>query len=85
MTEQVDNIKNTSKAGISLPIVAGLLMAALSAIVVGFSFVVIKYWPQPASVAPALGFSGGAWWGIAVGAFTGFILGFLTDDKHFSQ
>jgi hypothetical protein len=84
MVEQVKNITETSNGGASLPIVGAVVMAIVSALVVGSSFVVIKYWPQPASVAPYLDFAGGAWWGGVVGAMIGFILGFLTDDKHFS-
>lgn len=84
MIEQVQNIKNTND-GISLPIVGAILMAVVSALVVGYSFIVIKYWPQPASVAPGLSFVEGAWWGAIAGGITGFILGFLTDDKHFSE
>ena len=84
MVEQVQSVNRVAVGDPPLPVVGAILMAVVSALVVGFSFVVIKFWPQPASVAPALGFVGGAWWGIIVGGMTGFILGFLTDDKHFS-
>ncbi len=77
--------EKTPNSSIPMPIVGAVLVGLLSAILVGFSFVVIKYWPQPASVAPALSFAGGFWWGGIVGAITGFILGFLTDEKHFVQ
>jgi len=80
-TKSIDKAANT----IPLPIVGAVLMGVVSAIVVGFSFVVIKYWPLPASVAPALDFTAGAWWGAIVGSLTGFILGFLTDDIHFTE
>ena len=77
--------KSSSKNELSTPLIAAIFGALLSAPVVGYSFVVIKYWPQPASVVPALSFSEGMWWGAIVGALMGLILGFLTDDKHFVQ
>jgi hypothetical protein len=83
MVEQTQSIQKSVSDGPSMPLVGAIVMAAISALVVGFSFVVIKFWPQPASVSPAFGFAGGAWWGIIVGGLAGFILGFLTDDKHF--
>ena len=71
--------------GLGLPSLAALMMAIVCALVVGASFVVIKYWPLPASVAPYMGFTSGCWWGAVVGGITGLVLGFLVDDKHFSQ
>jgi hypothetical protein len=71
----------TSK--ISTPVLAALVVGFFSAIIVAFSFEVIKYWPLPASVAPALNFEQGLWWGAIVGGITGLIMGFLTDDSHF--
>lgn len=68
---------------ISTPLLGALLTGIMSAIVVGFSFEVIKYWPLPASVTPALTFQEGLWWGAIVGGLIGLILGFLTDDSHF--
>ncbi len=84
MVEQTQSTDKSLTDSLPMPLVGAIVMAAISALVVGFSFVVIKFWPQPASVAPAFGFVGGAWWGIVVGGISGFILGFLTDDKHFS-
>lgn len=70
---------------ISTALLAAMLVGVLSALVVGFSFEVIKYWPLPASVAPALEFQEGLYWGAVVGGLTGLILGFLTDEKHFQH
>jgi len=69
----------------SLPVAAMMIIGILSALIVGACFYVIRYWPQPISVAPYFGFSGGAAWGLIVGAVSGFVLGFLTDDKHFTD
>ena len=80
MTEQTP-----SHNKVSTPVLAALVVGALSAIVVGFSFEVIKYWPLPASVTPALNFQEGLYWGAIVGGLTGLILGFLTDEKHFQH
>ncbi len=84
MVEQAQSTLSTASDSLSVPLIGAISMAAVSALVVGFSFVVIKYWPQPASVAPAFGFDAGVWWGIIVGGLFGFILGFLTDEKHFA-
>lgn len=72
-------------AGSSLPVAAMIVMALVSALVVGGSFEVIKHWPLPVSIAPYFGFKGGAIWGLVVGAFSGLVLGFLTDDSHFEE
>ena len=71
--------------GMGLPTAAMLIYAILGAVLVGFSFVIIKSWPQPPSIAPYMGFEGGFWWGLVVGAISGWIIGFLVDDKHFSK
>ena len=71
-----------------LPILSMLVFAVAGAILVGASFQVIIYWPQPVGVAPyfedAL-FPTGAVWGFIVGGFVGWIIGFLIDDKHFED
>lgn len=71
--------------GMGLPLEAMILMSLLSAVIVGFSFVVIKYWPLPASVSPYMGFNGGFCWGLVVGAISGFVLGYLVDETHFAD
>lgn len=69
----------------SLPLAGMLIMGILGAVVVGASFDVIKFWPQPQSVEPYFGFGTGAWWGLIVGAVAGLVIGWLTDDNHFSK
>ena len=60
-------------------------MGVIGAIVSSLSFIVIRYWPVPASVAPYFGGRIGLVWGLVVGAVVGLIIGFLVDDKHFEQ
>lgn len=72
-------------AGSPFPVAAMILIALISAPVVGGSFEVIKHWPLPVSVVPYFGFKTGAMWGLVVGAFCGWVLGFLTDDTHFEE
>jgi len=60
--------KNGNSGGMSFPVAAMLVCAVASALVVGFSFEVIKFWPQPASVEPYFNGWTGAVWGAAVGA-----------------
>ncbi|HND08367.1 MAG TPA: hypothetical protein PKN86_22465 [Candidatus Obscuribacter sp.] len=69
----------------SLPVAAMFYMAVFSALIVGGSFEVIKYWPLPVSVVPVMGFKGGAIWGAVAGGLFGLILGFVTDEKHFEE
>ncbi len=68
---------------LAMPLAGALLMSLVGAVVVGASFCVIKYWPLPASVAPVMGFEGGACWGAVVGALSGLVIGYLIDEKHF--
>lgn len=77
------NKENTSAS--NFPIQAMVIMALLGAVLTGASFEIIKVWPQPASVEPYFGFWGGAMWGLAVGAVTGLVIGFLTDERHFDD
>ena len=72
-------------AGSSFPIAAMIFLALVSGLVVGGSFEVIKHWSLPVSVAPVFGFKGGFTWGLIAGAFSGLVLGFLTDDSHFEE
>jgi sterol desaturase/sphingolipid hydroxylase (fatty acid hydroxylase superfamily) len=78
-------IKQQHQNKLSTALLGALLVGLLSALVVGFSFEVIKYWPLPASVAPTLGFQEGLWWGAIAGGLTGLVLGFLTDESRFQH
>ena len=69
----------------SLPVLATVIIGTLTGVVSGLSFVVIKYWPLPASVAPYFGFNEGFVWGAVIGGVSGLVLGFATDDNHFQQ
>lgn len=71
--------------GMSVPIAGMWFTAILSAVVVGASFAVIPYWPQPPSVAPYYTWEVGAFWGLVVGGITGLVIGYLTDDRHFGD
>ncbi len=75
----------SNPSGLSTPVLGMIVVGSLGALVVGLSFVIINYWPRPASVAPALDFSQGLAWGAVVGSITGFVLGFLVDEKHFTE
>ncbi len=72
-------------AGTSFPIAAMFIISIISALVVAGSFEVIKVWPLPVSVVPMFAWRGGIAWGLIVGAISGLVLGFLTDDKHFDE
>ncbi|MFA6212273.1 MAG: hypothetical protein WCT03_27565 [Candidatus Obscuribacterales bacterium] len=76
----------TKKAtGSSLPIAAMFVIGIISALVVAGSFEVIKVWPLPSSVVPMFGWKGGLAWGLVVGAVSGLVIGFVTDDSHFED
>jgi len=74
-----------TKSGSSFPVAAMIVIALVAALVSGTSFWIIKYWPLPASVAPYFGFKMGALWGLIVGAVSGLVLGFCTDDSNFDN
>ncbi len=69
----------------SLPIAAMFVISIISAFVVAGSFEVIKVWPLPVSVVPMFGWKGGLAWGLVVGAVSGLVIGFLTDDTHYDD
>ncbi|HEY9788324.1 MAG TPA: hypothetical protein V6D17_23245 [Candidatus Obscuribacterales bacterium] len=71
--------------GINLPLAGMVFAGVLSALIVGASFDIIKYWPQPQSVEPYFGFETGIWWGLIAGGVVGLVIGYLTDDSHFSR
>jgi hypothetical protein len=69
----------------SLAAWGAMMMALVTGLISGLSFVVIKYWPLPASVAPVFGFKGGFLWGAVIGAVTGLVIGYCIDDQHFKD
>lgn len=77
--------KKVEKKGTNLPLLAMFWTALFSAVIVCFSFEVIKVWPLPQSVDPYFGGFTGAAWGLVVGAIAGLVLGYLTDDSHFES
>ncbi|MEZ4537903.1 MAG: hypothetical protein R3D26_23340 [Cyanobacteriota/Melainabacteria group bacterium] len=77
---------NKEKKAISMfPTQTMMVMAVLGAILTGASFEIINVWPKPISVVPYYDFWGGAMWGLCVGAITGLVLGYLTDETHFED
>ncbi len=79
--------KKQTKEGevLSLPVLGTVIIGTITGLVSGASFTIIKHWPLPASVAPVFGFEGGFVWGAVIGGVSGLILGFLTDDQHFTD
>ncbi|HEY9790890.1 MAG TPA: hypothetical protein V6D22_10855 [Candidatus Obscuribacterales bacterium] len=78
---------NTQKStGLPRPILSMIVFAVVGAILVGASFNVIIYWPLPVAVAPYFEdslFATGAAWGFICGGFIGWLIGWLTDERHF--
>jgi len=77
--------QESNPSGLPMPILGMIVVGSAGAIIVAFSFVVINYWPVPASVTPALDFNQGLAWGAVIGSISGFVLGFLVDDRHFTE
>lgn len=75
--------KATSTEGMSLPIIGMLVMGIGGAVVVSLQCEVIKYWPQPPSVAPYFGWDVGLIWGLVAGACFGPLIGFIADEKNY--
>jgi hypothetical protein len=81
----MENSKDKESGGFGLPLAALVVMGLVTGLVSGASFEVIKYWPLPASVVPALDFWQGFVFGFVVGAVSGLVIGFCTDDRHFAS
>jgi hypothetical protein len=75
--------QSSNSGGPNLPIAACIAMALATGLVSGASFEIIKVWPLPVSVVPALDFSQGFLWGVVVGGISGLIIGFVTDDNNY--
>ena len=87
MANKVETRQGT-RQGLSYLILGMLVMAVAAGLLVGGSFVAIQYWPQPISVAPYFEdslFGTGFTWGFIFGAFIGWVVGFMTDERHFSD
>jgi uncharacterized membrane protein YeaQ/YmgE (transglycosylase-associated protein family) len=72
--------------GLSNALIGMIVMGIAGAIVVGLAFQVIVYWPIPVSITPYFAdslFPTGACWGLIVGATVGYIVGWITDEKHY--
>jgi hypothetical protein len=81
----MDNTKNTQSGGFGFPLAAMVIIGLVTGLVSGASFEVIKVWPLPVSVVPALNFGQGFVFGAVIGAVSGLVLGFCTDDSHFAS
>jgi hypothetical protein len=80
--------KRTSASTVSVPILAMMIFAIAGALLVGASFQVIIFWPQPVAVAPYFEdslFATGAVWGLVVCGSVGWLIGWLTDENHFTD
>lgn len=78
----------TRDAGLSTEIIGMLWMGITGAFIVGASFYIIQHWPHPIAVAPYFEdnlFGTGFLWGLFVGGAVGWIVGFMTDERHFSD
>jgi ABC-type uncharacterized transport system permease subunit len=76
---------NKNKGELSLPMIGMIMLGLTGAIVTSASFYVINYWPLPVSIAPYYGPGEGFAWGLVAGGICGWVIGFLVDDKHFSD
>lgn len=73
---------------LSQPVFAMMVMGIASSLLVGASFATIVHWPLPVSIAPYFEdnlFGAGMAWGLVAGCIFGWILGYLTDEKHFED
>jgi hypothetical protein len=79
-------VQNTE--AMSVPVLGMLVMALAGGLLVGGSFAVITAWPQPISVAPYFEdnlFMTGFSWGFIFGAAIGWVIGYMTDESHFTD
>jgi hypothetical protein len=82
--KSMPDAQSSNDESLSMPLVGMLIVGILSAIVVSACFVMIRYWPQPVSIAPYFGGRVGLVWGAVAGSLIGLCLGYLVDEKHFS-
>jgi hypothetical protein len=69
----------------SLPLCGMYTLGVSGAVVVAASFAIINHWPLPVAIAPYYGFDAGAAWGFVVGGLAGLCVGYIADEKHFSN
>ena len=77
-----------TKTGMPFPIACMLLFGVAGALLAGASFQVIVWYPLPVAIAPYFEnslFPTGATWGLIVGGFVGWSIGWLTDESHFDD
>lgn len=77
--------KKDTASQLSMPVIGMLLLGTTGALITALSFKVVCYWPLPVSVSPYFGGKAGLVWGLIVGAISGLAIGFLVDDRHFSD
>lgn len=78
-------IKDKDQSGLGMPVTMMILLALAGAIVTSLCFIVVGYWPLPASIAPYFGWKGACAWGAISGGIMGLVLGYLMDDSHFER
>ncbi len=78
-------IKKNTSFQLSMPAIGMLTLGTVGALVTAFSFKVMEYWPLPVSVSPYFGMKTGLVWGLVVGAISGLAIGFLVDERYFSD
>lgn len=77
--------KDKKDEPISNALLAMMVCSVVGAVMVAASFWVINYWPLPVAVAPYYDWNVGLLWGFIVGGSFGWVIGWMTDEKHFND